>query len=166
MTDRSEDEIVSEIAEISIIKQQVNARLVRVSAEKDRLIREANDRGERVREVTDHAVIRYLQRWMGVNIEEIREKIRIMANESEVVKSDIDARYFHPTGTLLITNDRGAVVTVLSPEDLEKYIGRKLMNGERIPERTHEDSPIPQSVDNAIRRALKHPPLSLRKNET
>lgn len=83
------------------------------------------------RKVTDHAVVRYLERVRGIDMDEVRTEIRALANEAQEVKGG--DHYWHPDGVILIIGDDAQVVTILGAEQVEKYAGRKLTNGEYIP---------------------------------
>lgn len=88
--------------------------------------------GDRQRPVTDHAVVRYLERCKGVDITAIRNELRQMADDAIAAK-DGEHHWHEETGTILVIGDDAQVITVLDPEQVEKWAGRKLSNGERVP---------------------------------
>ena len=80
--------------------------------------------------MTDHAIVRYLERQKGVDVEAIRNEIRKIADESTPVSDG--EHHWHESGAMLVIAESGRVVTVLSPEQVEKWGGRKLKGGKRI----------------------------------
>ena len=83
--------------------------------------------GREVRSVSDHALLRYLERHKGIDMEAVRDEIRTMANEAEPLKDR--ETHAHPSGVVMIIGADGQVITVLSGEQSQKYVGRKLANG-------------------------------------
>ena len=83
----------------------------------------------RPRHVTDHAILRYLERIDGVDMDAIRNAIRTLADEAEQF-AYCDGLW-HSSGLVLITNDNGEVVTILDDAQAQNYVGRRLANGAR-----------------------------------
>ena len=86
--------------------------------------------GTEERPVSDHAIVRYLERHMGVDVEAVRAKLRSLADNA--IPSKDGEHHWHPSGVLMVIGAAGQVVTVLSPEQAAKWDGRKLRNGVRV----------------------------------
>jgi hypothetical protein len=127
---RQEDYAVEDDGkDLSALENALSARLAQVRRRRAELKKSRIEAGEVERDVTDHAVIRYLERVAGFDVEAIREKLRVFASEAKVSK-DGD-HYWHPSGVILILGEDGQVVTVLSGDQIEKWVGRKLADGSR-----------------------------------
>jgi hypothetical protein len=77
--------------------------------------------------VAGHAVRRYMERIEPLEFEAARQRIRAMAPEAVPFKN-CDGLWHAATGLVLIAED-GKIITVLSPEQSQKYRGRRLING-------------------------------------
>jgi len=82
------------------------------------------------RSIPNHAVIRYLERYKGIDIEAVREEIEGLADGALPLRDG--EHHWHFSGIVLILGKEGQVVTVLSKEQSAKFFGRKLKNGCRI----------------------------------
>lgn len=80
------------------------------------------------RGVSDHAVVRYLERTGKVDIAAIREEINRMVENAKSFKHT-DGMWHSESGLVFIV-EQSTVVTVLSAEQSEHYIGRTLLSGE------------------------------------
>jgi hypothetical protein len=58
--------------------------------------------------------------------------MRVMA-DAAIPAKDRETHWHPDTGMIVIIGDSGQIITVLSLGQSEKYAGRKLVNGERIP---------------------------------
>lgn len=65
------------------------------------------------RQVADHAIIRYLERIEGVDIE--AAKARIRAYTEACSTTGVRGILLHPDGNMVVTNRAGLIVTVLPP---------------------------------------------------
>jgi hypothetical protein len=81
------------------------------------------------RRVTNHALLRYLERVVGLDLESHRNEIRALCDQASEFKN-CDGLW-HQSGVVLITNESGDVVTVLGSDEAKKYAGRRLVSGER-----------------------------------
>lgn len=86
----------------------------------------------KTRQVSDHAVLRYLERVKGVDVGAIRDELREIADEAVPAK-DGEHHWHAATETVVVVGKGGHVITVLSAKQTEKWRGRKLANGERVP---------------------------------
>lgn len=125
-----DDALRREIRDRESAKQVLNARVRDLMGELDNLRAERVRLGLAQREVTDHAVVRYLERVEGIDTDAVRAKIREMT-ERAVPFKNCDGLWDEATKAVLILGNGDGVVTILSAEQAEKYIGRKLLNGER-----------------------------------
>jgi len=123
--------------DLSAIETLLAGRLSAIRRRKERLRRRRVEAGLEERGVTDHAVIRYLERVKGVDIEAIRAELRQIASEAVQAK-DGEHHWHAETGTILILEADGRIVTILSREQAEKWTGRKMKDGTVI---TAEDFP-------------------------
>lgn len=120
-----------ELNELSALERILTARLASIKRGKDRLRRKKVEQGLALRRVSDHAVLRYLERYKGFDVEAVREELRQLADESEPARDG--EHHWHPSGVIMVIGDTGQIVTVLSAEQSEKWAWRKLGNGARIP---------------------------------
>lgn len=80
-------------------------------------------------------------------MEAAREELRQMADEADGFKGKKNEHHWHEgTGLVLLLNKEGGVITVLSEEQSEKHIGRKLKNGNYVVRPETEDEPAPSST--------------------
>jgi hypothetical protein len=126
------DAIRQEIADLCIDETRIGASLAKLRRRKAKLRSELVAMKAEPREVSDHAVLRYLERAKGIDILGIRSEMRAMA-DAAIPAKDRETHWHPETGLVFIIGESGQVITVLSPEQSEKYAGRKLANGERIP---------------------------------
>lgn len=127
---KDSDKLDAQIRDLGSIENALRARAQNVQKERERLTRrKAMRTGER--RVCDHAVLRYLERVRGFDIGAIRDEIRAMANAAIAMK-DGEHHWHEASNAVLIIGDDGQVITILSPDQIEKFVGRKLMNGERV----------------------------------
>lgn len=89
--------------------------------------------------VSDHAVIRYLERIVGVDVEAIRADIRLLASESVQFKN-CDGFWNKEFGAVFMLNEENAVVTILGKKEGAKYLGRRLVDGSRAGAETEENT--------------------------
>lgn len=122
------DAIRATIGDLCALRQRVNVAAMNMTAAINRM-HEVLARREATRRVSDHALVRYLERVHGIDMDKARAEIRRMCDES-VPFSKCEGLW-HAKGMVFITSDDGAVVTVLGEGQVSTYIGRKLMNGQR-----------------------------------
>jgi hypothetical protein len=120
---------MDERTDLNALESSLSAKLAQVRRRKAEIKAARVEAGEVERDVTDHAVVRYLERCEGMDVEAIRSKLRTMASEARVSK-DGD-HYWHDSGAVLILGEDGQVVTVLAGDQIEKWLGRKLADGSR-----------------------------------
>lgn len=117
--------------DLCAVENALASRLAEVRRFKSALVvmKLKEDPSERI--VTDHALLRYMQRHLGVDVDAIRNDLRRIAAESTPAKDG--EHHWHDSGVMLILGEDGRVVTCLSPEQAEKWSGRKLKDGSRVP---------------------------------
>lgn len=124
------DEIHDEIADIIGLETALGGRLSSLRRRREKLKRDLVELGKSERLVTDHALIRYLQRHKGIDVDAMRDELRALADGAAPAKDG--EHFWHPSGVIMIIGNEGQIVTVLSPEQSEKWDGRKLKNGARM----------------------------------
>lgn len=131
----------------------LSARLNHLRTLRARLGQELIRRGKAERPVSDHAVLRYLERHKSIDIEAVRQELRQIADDATPAKDG--EHHWHPSGVILVIGDAGQVITVLSPAQAKMWCGtgRKLANGTRAtaPHETLEtptDAPIVSEAKN------------------
>jgi hypothetical protein len=129
MTDQ--DRIVSDLADLSAIESNLGHALANVKAKKAALKRARIAGGIEQRPVADHAIVRYLERYKGFDIDAIREEMRAVAAAADPAK-DGEHHIHKASGVIMVLGADGTIVTVLSPEQSEKWIGRRLADGSRV----------------------------------
>jgi protein-disulfide isomerase-like protein with CxxC motif len=125
------DEQDDTLGDLGALEQSLAARLANIRREKAAIKRAQVESGAEPRRVTDHALIRYLERHKGIDVNACRDEMRSLADQA--VPSKDGEHHWHASGVILIIGEEGQIITVLSPEQVEKWAGRKLANGERIP---------------------------------
>jgi hypothetical protein len=127
----TDDELESELSDIGDMIGRLNTATHALRRQQTVLRDMKARRGLMVRPVSDHAVIRYLERVKGVDINAIRDELRAIANEAVPAK-DGEHHWHEATQTILIIGDSAQIITVLSQDQVEKWANRKLKNGDRI----------------------------------
>ena len=84
-----------------------------------------------VLEVTDHAVVRYLERVVGYDINDARREIARLAYDSTPLKNRRGFRWNWERQIIMAT-ELNAVTTVIGPRGSLKFVGEKLIDGQRI----------------------------------
>lgn len=126
------DELVDEIADLAALETLYGSKLASVRRRRDELRRERVDSGEEQRLVNDHALLRYMERHKNIDVNALRDELRAIA--SQAIPAKDGEHHWHESGVILILGEIGQVITVLSPEQSVKWMGRKLKNGTRIME--------------------------------
>lgn len=80
--------------------------------------------------VTDHALLRYMGRHKGIDVEAMRDELRQMAEAATPAKDG--EHHWHNSGVLMAIGSKGQVITVLSPEHVKKWAGRTLADGTKV----------------------------------
>ncbi len=142
----TDDELLNQLGDIGAIIGRMYATIADVRRAQTVLKHEGARRGLSVRAVSDHAVIRYLERHKSINIEAMRIELRAMADEAIPTK-DGEHHWHEGTDTILVIGEDAQIITVLSPDQIEKWRGRKLKNGNRI--RSEVDTTNDALVDDA-----------------
>lgn len=137
--DLTDDELEDQIGDIAVVIGRLAGLLGELRREQGRLKHEKARRGLSERPVSDHAIIRYLERCKGVEVEAARRELRRMADEATPAQ-DGEHHWHEDTGTILIIGNEGQVVTVLSADQIDKWRGRKLSNGERVPNKADDSA--------------------------
>jgi hypothetical protein len=119
-----------EIEDMVAIENSLMGRAMEIRRQRQKLKIEALKAGERI--VTDHALLRYLERHKGIDVTALRDELRALADAAEPAK-DME-HHWHPSGVIMVIGEEGQVITVLSPEQAEKWNGRRLFRGNRIGE--------------------------------
>lgn len=118
----TDDEIEDEIADLSAELSKASGRVSAMRREIRRLRAIKADRGNAERLVNDHALLRFMQRHKGIDVDAFRAELRRIAGESEPFGDGEHHR--HPSGVVMVLGDEGQVITVLSPEQSAKWAGR------------------------------------------
>jgi hypothetical protein len=77
--------------------------------------------------ISDHAVVRYLERTGRLDPADIRREIGDMVRDSVAFEA-VDGLWHSKTGMIFVIEE-GNVVTVLGRDQAEKYLGQGLMGG-------------------------------------
>ena len=127
---KTPQEIRARIAELSAeIKTNIDEN-DRKRAERTRLKKQLVQMGASAREVSDHAVVRFLERVKRFDVESVREELRTLADEAEAMKAN--EHYWHAgTGFVLLLNKDGGIITVLDEKQSAQHEGRKLKDGKK-----------------------------------
>lgn len=114
----SDDKLLSLRADLGDELRILQSQTQRLRARMDRVKKELAFRDRDETMVTDHAVVRYLERIEGRDIDALRATIRQIAFESEA--TDVQECRLHESGNRVIMNlVTNTVITILRPEDEE-----------------------------------------------
>jgi hypothetical protein len=116
-------------SDLLALEQSLNNRLTEVRRLRRIAEQERISNGTEQRRVADHALVRYLQRVIGMDTEKYRDDLRKLANEAVAVKDG--EHHWHPSGVILVLGDVGQVITVLDNVQADKFAGRRLLDGGR-----------------------------------
>lgn len=130
------DDIRGELTDLKAVEAAMSPKLQAVRGRIAHLRKRKVEIGDEQRLVTDHALLRYLERYHGVDVAAIRDDLRRMADEAVPAKDG--EHHWHPSGVMLVLGEVGQVITVLSADQAAKHAGRKLMNGESVPAASQE----------------------------
>jgi hypothetical protein len=115
------------VRDLQALERSLSEARARVRSELSIIREKQRERSGKARGVSDHAVVRYLERTGRVDTEAARAEINELVDGSEAFKK-VDGVWHSPTGMVFIVEDC-TVVTVLSREQSERYLGRPLMSG-------------------------------------
>ncbi len=121
MTDISDDQLCNEIDDLTIVEAGLQSKVAAVRRAKGDLKKERIRRGVLTRTVSDHALVRYLERCKGFDVETLRDELRRMA--AEAAPSSDGECLLHPTGAGLIIGQDGQIVTVLGRDQIRRWTG-------------------------------------------
>lgn len=107
-----EDTPVSQLRDIGLIEDALSRQLARLRAKRDNILRQKAKAGDI--QLTDHAIVRYLERVEGLDLAAVSERIR--AYVAECQPSSVKGITIHPSGLQVVRNRIGTVVTIL-PQD-------------------------------------------------
>lgn len=128
------------VRDLELLHRALSFARTKVSNEISDIREKQRARARKPRSVSDHAVVRYLERTGRVDIEAVRAEVNALVEASESFKK-VDGVWHSELGMVFIVED-GVVVTVLSTEQSEKYLGSDLLSGgvaERLDDR---DAPV------------------------
>lgn len=127
----SDDDLLTEANDLDQVVGRLGSQIHTLRVRKGVLKDELQRRGVKHRKVSEHAVLRFLERIASVDTGNIRNIIRRMA--SRAVPTHIKDHYWDKTtGTMLIIGDDGQVITILSPTQAKAWLGMKLADGSRV----------------------------------
>jgi hypothetical protein len=115
------DTDVSALRDIGLLEDVLGKQLARLRSKRERIFRNRTPLNER--QITDHAIVRYLERVGGIDMEAAKARIREFVGDC--TPTDVKGILRHPTGVQVVVSTRGLVVTIL-PEDApaEEWVER------------------------------------------
>lgn len=119
-----------EDGDLQAIEHEYSRLLSKVRAERAFRRKKRVEMGAEQRMVTDHALIRYLERHKGLNVEAVRDEMRALADNSTPAKDG--EHHWSEAGIIMVLGASGQIITVLSTEQATTWFGRKLRNGTRV----------------------------------
>lgn len=122
MVDTSDDQLCNEIDDLLSLENGLQAKVAAVRRARGERKKERIRRGVLTRAVSDHALVRYLERCKGFDVEGLRRELRAMADEA--IPSKDGEHHWHSSGAALILGQDGQIVTVLGSEQIEKWTNR------------------------------------------
>jgi len=115
-------DIFAEYHDLVAVENALGSRLAEVRRDKARLKAEMASRSPDDRAVTDHALVRFLERVEGQDVEAIRARLRAMLAECVAVGSDF---MVHKEGAVFVIGTEGQVVTVITREQAQEHEHRR-----------------------------------------
>lgn len=119
MLDASDDQLCNEIDDLLSLESGLQAKVAAVRRARDERKKERIRRGVLTRAVSDHALVRYLERCKGFDMERLRWELRQMADEATPSKDG--ECHLHSSGAGLILGQDGQIVTVLGSEQIKRW---------------------------------------------
>lgn len=141
----STEELKNRTWELGQFVQSCNTAIVRAREDMNQYKGELTRRDVFECAVSDHAIVRYLERVTDVDLDLLRAEIRGLARDA-VAFAKCDGHWHAEKRLVFILNETGDVVTVLSEEQAARYWGRRLVNGTRAEPRL---DPIAKEVSPA-----------------
>jgi len=123
----SDDQLCNEIDDLTTLESGLQSKVAAVRRAKGDCKKERIRRGLLTRTVSDHALVRYLERCKGFDMETFRDELRRMVDESAPSKDG--ECLLHPTGTGLIVGQDGQIVTVLGADQIRRWTTSKTYTG-------------------------------------
>jgi hypothetical protein len=105
------DKAVGELRDIYLTIDALGKQMARLKSKADAIKNGRTKPTER--QVADHAIIRYLERVEGVDMEAVKSRIRLYTEACAT--TGVRGIFMHPDGNQIVTNRAGLIVTVLPP---------------------------------------------------
>jgi hypothetical protein len=111
------DKDVGNLRDLNLALDAVMKQGARLRSQIDRLRNSRINPTER--QCADHAIIRFMERVEGVDIEAVKARLR--AYTEQCSKTGVRGIMMHPDGNQVVTNRAGLIVTVLPPGTTSGY---------------------------------------------
>lgn len=111
------DVVVDELIDLGAQEAMYLRGITKIRRRRAELKRDAIEKGLRERPITDHAVVRYLERVRGFDVEGLKAEMRKFVDAT--VKTEIDEVYQHPSGLRVIVLETGVVVSIVPALETE-----------------------------------------------
>lgn len=106
------DSDVAELRDIGLMEDALGKQMSRLKAKRDNILRKQAMVSAEL-QVTDHAIVRYLERVEGYDVEALKSRVRGYLKETAA--TGVKGVYLHPQGQQVVVSARGLIVTVLPP---------------------------------------------------
>lgn len=110
------DTLRNDLRDIHLLEDALGKQLARLRAKRHRLLVARAPMAEK--QITDHAIVRWLERHEGMDIEKIKTDIRAYIAQCE--QTEVKGVLRHPDGLEVIVDKKGVVVTIV-PSDHPGY---------------------------------------------
>ena len=121
------DSVMAELKDIGQEEGVLGRQLALLHRRREYLLRSRIKPTER--QVADHAIVRFIERVDGVDLEAIKSRIRAYAEECS--PTGVNGILRHPSGTRVVTNVHGLIVTILPPGEDDDYPSKDFEQGEK-----------------------------------
>lgn len=112
---------VAQLRDIGLLEDVLGKHLSRLKAKRQTILNARTAPEER--QVTDHAIVRYLERVEGVDIEALKDRVRAFVAEATATPTKGVRQ--HPSGLQVIVNPGGVIVTILPNDSPPGYAIRE-----------------------------------------
>lgn len=123
LSELSDDALLDAMNDLACLIQERSVSIHNLRRTKQAMKDEHLRRNPDARRVSDHAIVRYLERVIGYDIQAIREALRRDADAA--VPCEKAGFCWHPDGHVLVIGDDGQIITVLTEDQVLEWEGSR-----------------------------------------
>lgn len=111
------DTVIAELKDIGQQEAVLGAQLARLRSRREKII--AGRVKPTERQISEHALIRYMERIEGLDLEAVKSRARAYVLQCQ--ETGVPGIFLHSTGIQVVTNRHGLIVTFLPPGERMPY---------------------------------------------